>query len=72
MPMADFTLNELASFSQNEKALRNAFLNNYKMIETPQLELAPKAESLAAIMAYNKAISIRKSSKLNLLTMLLN
>lgn len=70
--MANFTLNDFASFSQNEKALRNAVLNKNKMVETPQLELAPKADSLASIMAYNKAISIRKSSKFKMLAIVLN
>lgn len=70
--MANFTLNELASFSQNEEALRNAVLNNNQMVKTPEMELAPKADSVAAVMAYNNAISIRKSRKLKTLTMLLN
>lgn len=65
--MVDFTLDDLMVFTQNEN----------KMIEEITLKdemhhLEPSEESVRMLLAYSKALSIRKSKTLDKFTLLLN
>lgn len=65
--MTDFTLNDLLDFTQKEEAMVKEF--------TPQngiAEMEPCERSVKNLLAYSKALSIRKSRKLKSLTLVLN
>lgn len=65
--MVNFTLDDLMEFTQKEeKLLRDIFpIQNTNCIE-------PSEKTMSSIIAYSKAISIRKSKKMNHFKMLLN
>lgn len=67
LPMTDFTLQNLLDFTQKEEEMVKEF--------TPQngtAEMEPCERSVKNLLAYSKALSIRKSSKLKTLTLVLN
>jgi hypothetical protein len=62
-----YTLNSLALFIQNEEKL----LNNLELpVNTKQG--SPSKNTIKNILAYSKALSIKKSEKIGVLEMLLN
>lgn len=60
--MHHFTLDEFSFFSQRERELINELLKSDKMLEQPEVEMKPREESLERILAYNKALSVRKTN----------
>jgi hypothetical protein len=69
--MHDFTFED-SSLSQNERALLKGLLNDEPMVETPKMEKEPRKESVDRIIAYNKALSLRKSGTIKNMIFLLN
>jgi hypothetical protein len=69
--MHDFTFEE-SSLSKNERALLLGLLNDEPMVETPKMEKEPRKESVERIIAYNKALSVRKSRTNGNISFLLN
>lgn len=70
--MQDFTLNELSSFYQRENQLIRELFNDIDMVEQPEVEIKPSADAVSRILGYNKALSVRKSKKLNRIQLVLN
>ena len=70
--MNDFTLDDLASFSREEEDSFYQIFKNNDMVEMPEVELEPSNEALNRIFAYNKAISVRESEKMDRINMVLN
>ncbi|MFZ6052240.1 hypothetical protein [Halocola ammonii] len=69
--MNDFTLDDLASFSREEDSFYQIFKNK-DMVEMPEVELEPSDDALNRIFAYNKAVSVRESEKMDRINMVLN
>jgi len=59
-----FTLNENSLFTQIEKDLRNELLK--------EQFVGPKKSTLNTILNYSKALSVRKSSNIDYIEMVLN
>jgi|AntRauTorcE11897_2_1112592.scaffolds.fasta_scaffold86367_1 hypothetical protein len=70
--MNDFTLDDLASFSREEKDCFYQIFKNNDMVEMPEVELEPSDDALNRIFAYNKAVSVRESKKLDRINLVLN
>ncbi len=67
LPMTDFTLNDLLVFTQNEEVMVKEILPELGLSSTEPCE-----RSVKNLLAYSKALSIRKSSKLNKFSLVLN
>lgn len=65
--MVDFTLDDLMEFTQKEKEMIAEF-----RLKDNQHQLEPSESSVKTLLAYSKALSIRKSKKLKTFTMMLN
>ncbi len=65
--MTDFTLEDLLVFTQKEKEM----IAEMKL-ESEQHQLEPSESSVKNLLAYSKALSIRKSESLKKFTMVLN
>jgi hypothetical protein len=70
--MHHFTLDDFSSFSQRERELINEILKSDKMLEQPEVEMKPREESLERILAYNKALSVRRTKNNHLIQQVLN
>ena len=66
--MANFTLDDLASFSRTEQKLINEVMG----IEDNTPLLYPRKETINNILGYSKALSIRDSKFLNNTDLMLN
>jgi hypothetical protein len=66
--MPHFTLQDLSDFTQNERKMVEGIFPLAKSNE----ELEPREEILQNILNYSKALSVRKSKKMNNFTMVLN
>jgi len=65
--MVDFTLEDLMVFTQKE----NDMIKELKLDSEPH-QLEPSDSSVKTLLAYSKALSIRKSKTLKKFTMVLN
>jgi hypothetical protein len=65
--MVDFTLEDLLVFTQKEKEM----IKELKLNGEPH-QLEPSDSSVKNLLAYSKALSIRKSKSLKTFTMVLN
>lgn len=70
--MQNFTLDDLSQFSRKEERIFNFLNKDKKMVETPEVEMRPSEESIANILSYNRAISVRKIKKNKTIRMVLN
>lgn len=70
--MQDFTLNDLSSFYQRENQLIRELFNDANMVEQPEVEMKPSEDAVSRILGYNKALSVRKSKKINQIQLVLN
>jgi hypothetical protein len=66
--MPHFTLQDLSDFTKNERKMVEGILPLAKSNE----ELEPREEILQNILNYSKALSVRKSKKMNSFKMVLN
>lgn len=66
----NFTLNELAEFAQQEQALFNELNNSFMLEAAP--EMAPSTSAVNNVLNYSKALSVRESSMLKKIEMILN
>ena len=66
--MAHFTLEDLLNFTQKEKEM----VQDITSIKEQEQHLEPGAESLRNILAYNKALSVRKSEFIPSIRIVLN
>lgn len=65
--MTHFTLDDLAKFTQNEKKMVNDILP-----ELREKEIQPSDDAIRNILNYSKSLSVRKSTNLGHLRLLLN
>jgi hypothetical protein len=65
--MVDFTLQDLMVFTQKEEEMVKDVLP-----ETESISIEPSESSVKNLLAYSKALSIRKSLKLKTLNLVLN
>lgn len=70
--MQDFTLDDLSQFSRKEERIFKFLNKDKKMVETPEVEMRPSEESVANILSYNRAVSVRKTKKNKTIRMVLN
>ncbi|MFT4878250.1 MAG: hypothetical protein ACJAU0_000987 [Flavobacteriales bacterium] len=70
--MENYTLNDLSSFYQRENQLISELFNDGKMVEQPEVEMRPSDTAVSRILGYNKALSMRKSKKINYIQLVLN
>jgi hypothetical protein len=70
--MRNFTLDELAAFSEEEKQIVNDLLNEDPMTESSEVLMAPSHQSVKTVLAYSKAMSMRRSKKLDHINIVLN
>ncbi|MFM1930905.1 MAG: hypothetical protein RL226_208 [Bacteroidota bacterium] len=70
--MIHFTLDELSSFSQEERELLNEIFNTEAMLDQAAVELKPRETSVDRILAYSKALSVRKTKNHRIIKMVLN
>lgn len=61
--MADFTLDDLSEFARREQHEWNALFNANDMVEEPEQLEKPSEASVDRILAYNRALSVRQTSK---------
>jgi hypothetical protein len=66
--MPHFTLQDLSDFTKNERKMVEGILPLAKSNE----DLEPREEILQNILNYSKALSVRKSKKMNSFKMVLN
>jgi len=69
--MHDFTFEE-SPLSKKERALLLGLIKDEPMVETPKMEKEPRKESVERIIAYNKALSVRKSRTNGNISFILN
>lgn len=67
--MSNFTLDELAQFSQEEKELRKILQDEPDL---PEIEYAPSDLSVRLILNYAKVLSVRDTQKHGQVEMILN
>lgn len=70
--MRNFTLEELAHFSRNERSLVKGLLKDKKIVETKDFTMEPSDDALNNIMAFTKAFSFRKGKKFKQIELMLN
>lgn len=70
--MDNFTFDELADFSRREKQYLQDTFNFEQMAQTEEALYKPSAESVNNILAYSKALSVRKSKNLHRIEVVLN
>ena len=70
--MSHFTLDELSEIARLEEQFVNELIKQDPMIESQHCLLAPKEDSVQRIIAYNQALSVRPSKKLNVIKLVLN
>lgn len=70
--MRNFTLEELAHFSRNERSLVKGLLEDKKIVETKDFTMEPSDDALNNIMAFTKAFSLRKGKKFKQIELMLN
>lgn len=70
--MRNFTLEELAHFSRNERSLVKGLLNDNGMVETKDFTMEPSNEAMNNIVAFSKAYSFRKGKKFKQIELMLN
>lgn len=70
--MRNFTLEELAHFSRNERSLVKGLLNDNAMVETKDFTSEPSNEAMNNIIAFSKAYSVRKGKKFTQIELTLN
>jgi len=70
--MRNFTLEELAHFSRNERSLVKGLLNDNGMVETNDIGMQPSDEAMNNIVAFSKAFSSRKGKKFKQIELTLN
>lgn len=66
----NFTLNDLAEFAQEEQALFAAL--NEEFAPKEELSLSAPTVNVNNILAYSKALSVRKSTRLDQIELMLN
>lgn len=69
--MNNFTLDELAEFSQQEKELRKILFED-DAPELPDVEYAPNDLTVMHILNYSKVLSVRDTEHLGKVDMILN
>ena len=70
--MRNFTLEELAHFSRNERSLVKGLLNEEEMVENQGFTMNPSDEALNNVLAFSKAYSFRKGKKFKQIELTLN
>lgn len=70
--MRNFTLEDLAHFSRNEKSLVNDLLNYDGMVEAKEFTLDPSEEAVNNVLAFSKAYSFRKGKRFKQIELTLN
>lgn len=70
--MQDFTLNDLSNFYLQENQLIRELFNDTDMVEQPEVEMKPSDDAVSRILGYSKALSVRKSKKINNIQLVLN
>ncbi len=71
-PMIDFTLDDLSEFTRHERQLFNDIFKQDQMIQSKDRLFEPKEDSVNRILAYSKALSVRKSQKMDNFQIVLN
>jgi hypothetical protein len=70
--MIDFTLDDLSEFTRHERQLYNDIFKQDQMIQSEERLFEPKEDSVNRIVAYSKALSVRKSRKMDNFQIVLN
>mgnify|MGYP006989115462 CR=1 FL=1 len=70
--MENFTFDELADFSRREKKYLQDTFNLDKLASMEETLYRPGVECVKNILAYSKALSVRKSNKLHQIQLVLN
>lgn len=69
--MQDFTLNDFSEFIRKEqKIVEEHFANEVPTNQAPPVK--PSESSVQRILAYNKALAVRRSGKMDTMTFVLN
>ena len=70
--MMNFTLDELSEFSKNEDKWVYDLLNHQDMVESKEITMGPRKETLDKILAFSKAFSLRRSKRFDDFALVLN
>ncbi|MCH2197832.1 MAG: hypothetical protein MK081_03550 [Flavobacteriales bacterium] len=70
--MQDFTLDDLSHFAKHERRLIQEIFNIEDTVDKQEVVSGPSDESISRIIAYNKALSVRKGTKIKHYQLLLN
>ncbi|MFT4679953.1 MAG: hypothetical protein ACI84C_000950 [Flavobacteriales bacterium] len=71
-PMIDYTLDDLTEFTRVERQMLNDIFKQDQMIQSKDRLFVPKEDSVNRIMAYSKALSVKKSRSLDTILVVLN
>lgn len=70
--MMNFTFDDLADFSQREEQYLQDTFKNVHMAHMEEATIQPGARCINNILAYSKALSVRKSKNLHKIDIVLN
>ena len=70
--MANFTRDDLAEFSKEEAHILNDIFNIEDELEMQDELLSPSQGSVNNVLAYSKALSVRKTKKIDKISFILN